>query len=394
MVILLGALQGFIFAILLFVSSKGRPANRLLGWLLFLAALASLKLFMSLKGWFDLPGMQLVDALVPMIVPMPIGPLIYFYVKSSLDPDFRLSAKDRLHFLWVIVDLVPNLVAFIFVWGALTLRITSNPGPWGLFIDDYNIYADIPRWFCITIYLWLAARQITSSKVRHGSSGSGQAVVQAPAPAHSLRWLQQFIKLFLVFQCIWLLYLVPYVIPKYTDFMLGRFGWYPVYIPLTVLIYWLGIKGYLVSQTFSVRERIVGLAKVDAAKPENQSALQPVLVEKIIFSLRSAMEQDKLFLDPELTVATIAEHTGIGQKHISAVLNQHMHKSFNEFVNGYRINGIRQRMLSGDAQHLTIAGMAYEGGFNSLPTFQRAFKSILGQTPKEFLADNADQIRI
>ena len=57
--------------------------------------MASLKLWMALKGWFGLPLMGLVDALVPMIVVMPMGPLIYFYVKASLNQGFRFGPRDR-----------------------------------------------------------------------------------------------------------------------------------------------------------------------------------------------------------------------------------------------------------------------------------------------------------
>jgi AraC-like DNA-binding protein len=39
-----------------------------------------------------------------------------------------------------------------------------------------------------------------------------------------------------------------------------------------------------------------------------------------------------------------------------------------------------------ESRELTIAGLAYECGFNSLPTFQRAFKATAGMSPKEFLA--------
>ena len=48
--------------------------------------------------------------------------------------------------------------------------------------------------------------------------------------------------------------------------------------------------------------------------------------------------------------------------------------------------------MNGEAHHLTIAAVAYEGGFNSLPTFQRAFKTILGRTPSEFLADTQTKV--
>jgi AraC-like DNA-binding protein len=101
------------------------------------------------------------------------------------------------------------------------------------------------------------------------------------------------------------------------------------------------------------------------------------------------METDQLYLNPTLTVPFLAEHTGLTQKNISAVLNQHLHKSFSDFVNEYRVNAIKEKLLQGGTQNLTIAGLAYDCGFNSIPTFQRAFKTILGLTPREFLSKNA-----
>lgn len=366
MVILLGALQGFIFSALLFSTAKRYPANRFLAWLLILASVASLKLFMVTKGWFDLPVMALVDAFVPLVIVMPIGPLIFFYVRTTLHPDIRFSRKDRIHFYPVVIDLFPQLTALVFIVGVLTRLLKNDQPAWGGFIDTVNVYSDIPRWISITAYVWLAAVQIR----------------KAPAPKmanpHPFKWLKQLVGLFLIFQGIWLLYLVPYVIPKYTDIVLSRLDWYPVYVPLAILIYWLGIKGYIVSST--------------AKTQGTPSALEQTLVERTTCALRNAMEKDKLYLDPALTVAQLAEHTGISQKQLSAILNQHLNKSFNEFINEYRINAIRQRLMNGEAHRLTIAAVAYEGGFNSLPTFQRAFKTILGRTPSEFLADTQTKV--
>src|SRR5690606_34592814 len=96
----------------------------------------------------------------------------------------------------------------------------------------------IPRWISITVYLWLSARYLTGLQTGPGKPAAGTR------HAAEIQWLRQFIRIFLVFQLIWLIYLIPYVIPRYTDFMLDTFDWYPVYVPMAVLIYWLGIKGY------------------------------------------------------------------------------------------------------------------------------------------------------
>lgn len=96
------------------------------------------------------------------------------------------------------------------------------------------------------------------------------------------------------------------------------------------------------------------------------------------------MEQDELFLKPALNLNLLTHHTGISQKMISAVLNQHLHKSFNEFVNEYRVEAFKERIQRQEMKHLTIAGIALECGFNSQATFQRTFKQVTGCSPSEF----------
>ncbi|HSC37817.1 MAG TPA: helix-turn-helix domain-containing protein, partial [Chitinophagaceae bacterium] len=140
----------------------------------------------------------------------------------------------------------------------------------------------------------------------------------------------------------------------------------------------LGIKGYIISH----REFV--LKKSGTPPP----ALPATVVKEAIAALKKAMETDKLYLNPSLNLDLASRHTALAPKIISAVLNQHLHKSFNEFVNEYRVLAVKEKLLKEENRQLTIAGLAYECGFNSLPTFQRAFKTVTGLTPKEFLAKN------
>jgi len=172
-----------------------------------------------------------------------------------------------------------------------------------------------------------------------------------------------------------LVYLVPYVIPAYTDKMLDTFDWYPLYIPMAILIYWLGIKGYIISQQQANPQKKPGV---------NNSNLSPDLIRRVIAVLTNAMEINKEFLNPNLSLAMLAENTGFAQKTISAVLNQHLHKSFNEFINRYRIDEFKERIQLPESNNLTIAGVALECGFSSQATFQRTFKELVGKAPSEF----------
>jgi AraC-like DNA-binding protein len=378
MIILLGSLQGFIVSGLLFFSSHGRRFNRLLGVVIFLIALASLKIYLGgiAGGFYSLPGGRWFDIFFPFFVVMPIGPLLYFYVRAFSDDHFRVTRKMRVHFYPVLIDLVPQLTAVIYVAGLLMRFFKVNDQAWGRFIDTYNVYSDIPRWLSMTTYLWLASRYLTRRK-RELPTGEGVAV--------SLSWLRQLIRGLLIFQGIWLLYLIPYVIPRYTDMVLNRLDWYPVYIPLSIVIYWLGIKGLLMSYRRNLAADGGDRPGKKAARP---SAIPEAMVQSTVRSLLQTMESDKLYLNPDLSVALLSAHTGIASKMISAVLNQHLQKSFSEFVNEYRVEAVRERLLQPGSKQLTIAGLAYECGFNSQPTFQRAFKATLGVSPSEFLTQH------
>jgi AraC-like DNA-binding protein len=110
---------------------------------------------------------------------------------------------------------------------------------------------------------------------------------------------------------------------------------------------------------------------------------------QVVVRLKKSMDEERLWLQADLNLGRLAQHCGVAPKLLSAVLNQHMDTTFNEFVNGYRVAAVRERLLLPESRELTIAGLAYECGFNSLPTFQRAFKATAGMSPKEYLAARA-----
>lgn len=370
-IILLGALQGLIISVLLLFSKRNRLANSLLGALIFLIALASFNLYGNYMDWFNIGLLRFLAEVVPMVIVMPMGPLIYFYIKSFSTPDFKIAKDFRYHFYSIIIDLAPTFIVISYFIGTYAGFITPNPKPWGIFIDQYNVYADIPRWASLTVYILLSYKYL-STKV--------ETIVISK---NSFNWLRVFLKVFLIFQVIWLLYLIPYVTPKYTDKMLDIFGWYPVYVPLAILVYWLGIKGYLVGQNDEMATKKTSDIK-NLPHPEE--------LIKITNLLKLAMEDEKLYRNPSINLNTLALQIGYTSKIISIVLNQHFEKSFNEYINEYRIAEFKTKFLGPDFDHFTITGLALECGFNSQATFQRAFKESTGLSPSEFRKINTIKI--
>ncbi len=87
LLVLLGSLQGSILAVLLWRNRQGNPlANRLLATLMALLAAACFSIGVPLTPWTSL----LLDV-VPLIIVMPVGPIIYFYTQTLLDNSFQLG---------------------------------------------------------------------------------------------------------------------------------------------------------------------------------------------------------------------------------------------------------------------------------------------------------------
>lgn len=367
-IILLGAIQGFIICGLLLFTGKQVPSNKLLSAIIFLLALACLKIYLNNQGMESNQIGSVISAIFPFIIIMPVGPLIYFYTQSCLNPEFRLKRRDKIHFFPILIDLFQHFAAILFIICLITGIFKSNFFNFGSFIDAYNTYSDVPRWLSLSIYLYFSYRYIISLK-KNGKSTS----------TREYKWLKQFLVTFVVFDVTWLIFLLPYLTPRYSSTLLDWLNWYPIYLPLVILIYWLGIKGYLLNYTY-----ITAAIK----KTASLKSISEEVIAGVIASLRRSMEEEKLYLNPELSLDKLAKHIGIHPKTVSIILNQHLHKSFNDFINEYRVQEIKERLLKTETQKLTIVGLAFECGFNSQPTFQRAFKNIIGVTPKEFQSRN------
>jgi AraC-like DNA-binding protein len=367
-IILLGTLQGFVVTALLFFSKGKTQSNRMLGGIMMLMSMACLNIYLLETGFQSHTFFwSVVEAVVPLIIIMPVGPLIFFYVNTFVNPDFRLTRKQAIHFYPAVLDVVTQVVAALYIIGLL-LKVGNH---WtqpevANFIDSYNMYVDIPRWISVSVYTGLAYRLLR----RHGK--------QARSAGKSLSWPAQFVYGFVVFQVIWLLHLVPYIIPATSNILLDTVSWYPIYVPLAVLVYWLGIKGFF-------------LHRDQRSSSPKTLAVEKDVIDHTLRALTKAMEEDRIFLDPTLNLDKVVAHTGISQKNISAVLNQYLGKSFNEYINEFRVGEVKQRLTDPRYAHLTLTGIAFECGFNSQATFQRIFKQSTNQSPREFRHANLNK---
>jgi len=97
------------------------------------------------------------------------------------------------------------------------------------------------------------------------------------------------------------------------------------------------------------------------------------------------MVDQQLYLQTDLTLKETARQLKTNASILSKVINTGFAQNFNDFVNSFRVEAVKEKMKSPDAQHLTLTAIAYECGFNSKATFNRSFKKFTGMSPRDFM---------
>ena len=96
----------------------------------------------------------------------------------------------------------------------------------------------------------------------------------------------------------------------------------------------------------------------------------------------------KLYLNPDLSLKDLASYLELPANYVSQLLNLGFQKNFSEYVNSYRVNEFKERVLLEEYKGLTLMAVAYDSGFNSKTVFNTFFKKIEGTTPNSYLRSN------
>ncbi|TVQ83117.1 MAG: AraC family transcriptional regulator [Micavibrio sp.] len=115
-------------------------------------------------------------------------------------------------------------------------------------------------------------------------------------------------------------------------------------------------------------------------KPANTGELSPAeyaIAEKI----HELMTLDKLYHEQSFSRADLARELNISENALSAIINTAFDKSFPQLLNEHRVEDAK-RML--ENPEIPVQTVAFEVGFNSLPSFNRVFKTMTGLSPSAY----------
>jgi AraC-like DNA-binding protein len=383
--LLLFFFHGLVFAVLLFIKgiqTSNKPALWLSAFTL-LCVLYISPFMLGYAGWYSQQPYRNILFYTPLQQLLVLPPLLYFYCRSLFDRSFVFTRKQLLHFLPAALYLLYSCV--VVVTDQLVL------GEYYFYADerdkDFSFWYQAAGFVSLLVYLLLSLRSYHTYK---------QITYNTVSYADSLTfaWAQRFLLAFLLLLILRALFF--FINPEWDEF--GRKFWY--YLSFSILFYYISISGYVNtvrSVTFfnepgaSLAEKAAEHVDTVEDEPQQDMAAKKELPDSDYW--KSKIEQlvldEKLYENPELSVADIAQPLGIAPKKVSQIINQGFAVNFNDYINQHRVKAVIAKLQEGEHSIQTLLAIAYDCGFNSKSTFNRAFKRHTGLSPNAYIQKNS-----
>ena len=281
------------------------------------------------------------------------GPAFYFFIKSYAEPNFTWSFKHLIH-------LVPAVLVALYLFPSTYILTTSEKQ---LLIDYYY---DLAPQGVMSLDLWAYFNLYVVFLLGYVLASIWYIKDKVPYNAPTLR---RFGWLFLAL-CVSYLILQSGLLLSGADFITSEIL-LSVIMALVVLLmgYWI----LDIHQLFPVARRY------------RTAPLSPSKVDFIKTKITQGMSEQKLYLNPRLTISQVADELEIPAHHLSQVINIHMNTNFYRLVNGYRIAKSQELLKTDRIQKVSIQAIGQDCGFSNKTSFYRAFKQHTGMTPVEYV---------
>ncbi|SED15448.1 AraC-type DNA-binding protein [Tenacibaculum sp. MAR_2009_124] len=166
-----------------------------------------------------------------------------------------------------------------------------------------------------------------------------------------------------------------------------NWAYLPLRLGTSVLLYWIGYQGFfryrIVKDRISLRNHLIKEGHEKSSILERKKS--PLTKhEKDFDKIHNYISDKQRFLDPKLTMNTLADELKMSPSHFSKIINGHSSSNFSDYINSFRVEQAKKLLSDNHFGNYTIASIGLECGFNSKSTFYSAFKKMTSITPTEF----------
>jgi AraC-like DNA-binding protein len=363
-IILIGCVQGFLLSFLLVRGTKFRKqSNVYLALFIFGFSLNNLYYFSLDVGLFKkYPILFFLPFTWGLLLPF----AFFYFVEYLVNPQFRPVRKIT---FWLVlpfaIHVFIQLVSVaIFV---VDVRLLARH------LEIYN--AILTATEILNMAFAMGILVLVFSKINRYQHNLKNHY--ATLTNRSLTWLRNLV---VALFALWGLWSIPYVYEVFIGEP-AQSNHYPLWIGMSVVIYWIGYSTYTKSEVFEAPA---------FAPPIESTKTDHILSEKTeehYQKLIDTMANKKPYLSPELNLEMLAANVEISAGYLSQIINKKEKVNFYDFVNRYRVEEAKKIIADPKFNHYSLLAIGQEAGFNSKSTFNAAFKRYVGATPSQFKKD-------
>nr|WP_321234117.1 AraC family transcriptional regulator [uncultured Psychroserpens sp.] len=373
--LLILVIQGLIFVVLLITryKRKGNISDLFLGLILLLTCYSQTCYTVGFMGWYNVFRTTKINYFL-LEITFGIAPLIFFYVKSITTSKFNFRKKDWWHFLPALLFIVYRFSIYSYDAmqpgfadvqnGILKLRLDE---PIILTALNYIHPPYMLLYLAFTFQLFYNYRK----KIMQFFSNTYKL---------ELNWILSFLVLFTL---TFLYSTIQSVVGNYVNLGYEQRWWLNLLVAIITL--YVGIKGYFTDTTKLKKLSFSFSPDKDAIPQHSGTQRDKTVSERDLKKVKTLMEDDKAYLNPELNLSDLAEQANMSRAQLSEIINSGFGKNFNDFVNEYRVEAFKDMLKANKHEQLSLLGIAQECGFNSKATFNRVFKKLTNHSPTEYL---------
>ena len=380
--LLLLSIQGLIFTILLlrrYFIDKNTP-DLLLAFILLITCYHQTNYTIGFMGWYDTFRNTKINYYL-VSLSLALAPLIYFYFRSVVKPKNTFLSKDFYHFIPCTIYI--TIRAFILIYDAS--QVGFEDGQNGVLVVNFQWkYLDpivtLLEILQMLVYLVLSFQLLYSyrEKIKHFFSNTFKL---------ELNWLNNFL---ILYTFLYLYNSTQIVVnAMIVDLSWKQEWWY--YLLSGLVIVYVGIKGYYTDlselkgveiQSFLEKDDKILVKNLEKYNAESELSTKVISLK---IEIEEYFKKHKPYLKSDLTLVSLAKKLNVSREDLSEAINKGFNLKFNDFINYYRIEEFKLRTSQGHHKELSLLGVAYESGFNSKATFNRAFKKVVKISPSEYL---------
>ena len=366
---LLGIIQGMLLCLFFFKVEKNKAANQhiLIGILL---AISYMLLFVYADNPFVATGNIPLKLLLRVLI-FPIPVFFYFYFRF-------LATGAKSYQKWDYMHAIPTLLAFVVVLFSYLKEGEAKPILTSGATLDFartSFYFIFCQSMTVLLYAKLSFYSIFDLKLEVYDAYSNLIEKEQ-------KWLKRTILGMFVVGFLGILSSALGLKAMYHpvfDFSTISNYVYVFFGAIAIAFYWISYKAIQQPELFRPYTDLT-----NKKEKYSHSALTSKNAKSLAISLTDLMSEQQLFLQPNLKLTDVATQLNISTKILSQLLNQYFQQSFYDFVNTYRIEAAKTKLIDPNFTHLSIQGIALESGFKSKSTFYSLFKKVMGMTPAQF----------